>query len=538
MKWFVLLGLCFGVTCGGYSQNDIPMVGEAVAQTVDEVTVPETILRGHGFYSQGKVVDLTLEEAIQVAKKQNPNLRVARSGLEGSFYDLDLTESAYRTLVDLNAIAEENLTQRAGGTTRFDPELGVIRDVGRISENDEFVNVGTGVRKTFRNGVSVNLNPSFDYVRDTERAFDIPPGSPVGNRDDFRSRINADITFPLNSRPRLQIDTDIENAELDVVRSDYNLFILQEQVQQQVIDTYWNIKQTQEALDITRERWLQAKQIEFVLRVQYENEREALVNVQQAEVDTLNQEATFIQQEGALLSNIEQFNILLGTPVDTQLQLTNELAVEPLPMSSEEYIGLITSTNLEIKDLQLGIQQLENNLRVTRLGQQPELSLSSSFFRDDEGAQTATIGLIFNWPIIDGGATKARVRALQETLEQQRINLWNLERQLVQEAFEDLRELQLQDQRINILTLNVEQARATLDNALIQFREFGRITFRDMQDFQIDLATSRNSLVQARVLFNRARSSLLQKVHHYSPDQRVSPFLDGEEDNYLLDFLR
>lgn len=528
MKWIGVLGVFLFAAVSGNAQNESMMnaLPEAAALTVDQVTVPESYLRNEVFRPQGGYMELSLRDAIEVAMEQNPQLRIAHHGLERSFYDLDDTNSAYRNTIDLAASGESNLTQRGGGTFRFDENLGQVRVNTRVSENDELISVGPRYRRTFRNAVSVDINPSFDYARNTENPFDTPAGSNIGHRDDTFPRISTSINVPINSRPRLQIDTAIENAELDVIRSDYDLYIREQAIQEQVINTYWNIQQVKESLDITRERLLQAKQIEFILQVQYENEKEALVNVNQAAVDVLTNEANFIQQEGSYRSTVEQFNILLGTPIETNLQLSDELIVEPLPMSSDHYIELITSTNLEIKDLKIAIQQLENNLRITKLGQQPDVTFSTAFSKDDEGRQDISFGLFFTWAIFDGGSTKARTRALEESLAQQAINLAELERQLVQEAYDDLRELQLQDQRIEILNRNVDQSRITLENALIQFREFGRITFRNMQDFQIDLANSRNSLLQAKVFYNRARSGLLQKVHEYEPSERITPLLN------------
>lgn len=528
MKWTGVLGF-FLFTIVSASAQDTMMLNAKPAVstgTVDQVTVPESYLRNEKFRPQGGMMELSLRDAIDVAMQQNPQLRIAHHSLEGSFYDLDNTNSAYRNTIDMVASSEANLTQRGGGTFRLDENLGLIQVNNRVSENDELISVGPRYRRTFRNAVSVDINPSFDFQHNSERGFDSSPGNPDGRDSDGFPRISSSINVPLNSRPRLEIDTAIENAELNVIRSDYDLFIREQQIQEQVINTYWNIQQVKESLDITRERLLQSKQIEFILQVQYENEKEALVNVNQAAVDVLTNEANFIQQEGSFRSTIEQFNILLGTPIETNLQLTDELIVEPLPMSSDEYIAMITSTNLEIKDLKIAIQQLENNLRVTRLGQQPDLTFSTSFSRDDEGRQDISFGLFFTWAVFDGGSTKARTRALEESLAQQQINLSELERSLIQESYDDLRELQLQDQRIEILMRNVDQSRITLENALIMFREFGRITFRNMQDFQIDLANSRNSLLQAKVLYNRARSGLLQKVHEYEPSDRIAPLLE------------
>ena len=109
--------------------------------------------------------------------------------------------------------------------------------------------------------------------------------------------------------------------------------------------------------------------------------------------------------------------------------------------------------------------------------------------------------------------------------EQLKIDLWDQERRLVQETYGDLRDLQIQMQRIPILERNVEQAYVNLENDLFIFTETGRITFRDMQDSQIDLAQSRINLARAIASYNFAKASLLQKVHNYEPSDAFEPAL-------------
>jgi outer membrane protein TolC len=186
---------------------------------------------------------------------------------------------------------------------------------------------------------------------------------------------------------------------------------------------------------------------------------------------------------------------------------------------------MVTSSNLSLQNSRLAIEQTKNSLKVARLGQQPNLTFSTSYNRNDEGAEDIVGAFVFNWPFIDGGATKARVRVLEEQLNRQEIDLWNQERELVQETYQDLRELQLQQQRIDILRQNVDQAFVNLENDLFIFTETGRISFRDMQDSQIELAQSRLNLTNAIVSYNLAQNSLMQKIHDYNPSEVVEPIL-------------
>ena len=494
-------------------------------QNIDDITGTVSLLKVEKFRLPGSTMQFTLQEAIDVAMEQNPQVRIAEHSLQQDWANLDVAESDYRDKYAITARFDETLRERGGGQFRFDPNLGLVRDTFTNRDNNELISVGPTYRRTFTNGSNLTVSPQFQYERDTQGGFNQTTANPLGVNAEDRYSFDVQYDFPINSRPRKQIQSRIENAKLSTIQADYSLFMRKKQISENVINSYWNIKRLQETVNITNERLLQARKIEFTLQVQFENESAALVNVQQAQIDVMNNEASLIEQEGSLRSSIENFNLVLGIPVETNVVLTETLDVTPLPMSSEEYVQLVTSTNLQLKSLQLSIQQTLNSLGVTSLGQQPDLPLSTFFNRSSRGTQNIGAGVFFSFPFGDGGATKARVRALSENLEQLRINLWDLERQLVQESYQDLRDLQLQDQRLEILERNVKQSETTLENALIMFREFGRITFRDMQDFQIDLTRSRLDLVQAKVSYNFSKSNLLQKVHDYSPSENVDSLL-------------
>ncbi|MBZ0257209.1 TolC family protein [bacterium] len=490
--------------------------------SIEDLTGTVRLLKEGNYRPAGEKKTLSLEEAIEVAKENNPQMNISRSSLRSALWQRDLTEAAYRGLFDLGASFSEQLRTFSAGSVRFDENQGQVFETRSDTRNVEAASLRPQYRQQFKNGFSVNVQPNLDFEHDSDGSYDNKPG----NDEELTGGVNMNLSYPLLSRPHLSIQRDLENADINSLQSDLSLYLQGKSVRQSVINNYWRIKQLERELEIQNERLIQSLQIEFIFRTQYEFENASKVQVGEAQIDVLNNQANLISQEGSLRDSKEVFNITLGLPLETDLDLSDELKVEPLSMSGEECIHLVTENNVELKDLRLSIRQQENNLRVTKLGQQPDFNFSGQYFRNDESTETMGIGLTFNWAFGDGGATRARVRITEENLERLHIQLWNLERQLVQETYDDLRTLDLQRERIMILERNAKQAEINLDNALFTFKEFGRITFRDMQDSQIDLAQSRVSLVQAIVSYNISKSSLMQKIHNYTPSEEVAPLID------------
>jgi outer membrane protein TolC len=526
--WALIFCVVSGIPCIGEESihsADMQIVdSESAEATIEDITVSASLLGTESFRPSGLKVQLSLHDAIEIAMESNPQVRMSHHSLVQSLANLDLTESSYRDQYDLGGRLSENLRTRSSGF-RIDTNRGLVAENVSHTENNELFTLGPTYSRTFRNGSNVSISPQFQFEHDSEGAFDQGASNPKGNREEDRYSINMQYDMPLNSRPREEIRQRIENSKLSAIQSDYDLYLRERQITESVINNYWNIKRQSEQVEVQRERLLQSMRVEFIQKTKFRYENAAQVEVGEAEVDVLSNKANVISIEGSLRNAIENFNIVLGIPIETQLELTDELKVEPLPLPAEQYVTLVTSTNLELKSLRLSIQQTENNLQVAKLGQQPNLTLSTYFNRTDEGTQDVGGALVFSWPFGDGGATKARIRVQLESLERLRINLWDLERQLVQEVFGDLRNLQLETQRISIFERNVEQAYINLDNALFNFQQSGRISFRNLQDFQLELARSRSDLIQSIVTYNIAKSRLILKVHDYNSSPEIKPLM-------------
>ena len=173
---------------------------------------------------------------------------------------------------------------------------------------------------------------------------------------------------------------------------------------------------------------------------------------------------------------------------------------------------MVLAHSVELRNLRLTIEQSENALKLEGMGQNPDISLNSSYSHDDDGSSDTSVFLSFSWPVGDGGLTNARVRAARAALERNRILLWNTERRLIREVYQEIRDIELQTLQIKSFQTNRERASRNLEVAQLQY-ENGDITFRRLLDNQGDLQNAEQSLVRAKVLYNSSVSSLLNKIH-------------------------
>ncbi len=466
-------------------------------------------------------VSLSLSAAIDVALENNPDMRATREALEASEANFDLAHSPYRSLVDLGADASARymaIHEIAGGVilnpTRSAQEGRPVYDyVGRHGsrhEDHEEVGFNQTISKTFRNATRLDLTTTERLEQDSVRYYD----DDEDQDHDLQSSVQVSYTIPLNSRERVRIRTTLDNAELGYEQALNSLYQQREQVIYSVNTNYWNLKYSEQNLAIQKDYLAQAQRTYESFNVKLEYGFASEFEVKQSRVAMRRIESNLVGLRSRLRNDYESFNILLGMPLDYRTELTDELVVPEIERSKEEYVELALDTNLQLKNMRLSIEESENSLALTRLGQQPNISLGTSYMRDDGGDAVANVSFNFSWPFGDGGATAARVRAAESRLQDRRIRLADEERQLRQQVLDLLRQIQTAEEQLIINEENVNLSQEALDIANFRF-ENGQIEFRDLQDAQIDLADSRVTYTGTVRTLNIAIAALEALIHQY-----------------------
>ncbi len=466
-------------------------------------------------------VSLSLMAAIDVALENNPGLLEARQSLDAADANFDLAHSPYRSLVDLGADASARFTgihEIAGSVvlnpTRSAQEGSPVYDYighhGSRHEDHQDVGFNQTISKTFRNATRLQLTTTERLQQDSIRYYD----DDEDKGSDLQSAVQLSYVIPLNSRERLRIDTTLDNAGLSYEQALNSLYQQREQVMYSVNTNYWNLKYSEANLAIQEDYLSQAQRTYESFNVKLEYGFASEFQVKQSRVAMRRIESNLVGLRSNLRNDYESFNILLGLPLDYRVELTDEMKVPEITRSKEEYVNLALDTNLQLKNMRLAIEQAENNLRLTRLGQQPDIRLGTSYMRDDGGDSMANVSFNFSWPFGDGGATTARVRASESRLEEQRIRLKDEERRLRQQVLDLLRQIQTAREQLAINQENVNLSKEALDIANFRF-ENGQIEFRDLQDAQIDLANSRVAYEGTVRTLNIAVAALEALIHEY-----------------------
>ena len=398
---------------------------------------------------QSAGLNLSLNEAIEVALQGNPSMRQALENLAVAEGQHDLAQTPYRMTIDFDTEAYSRFVgvHEIGGqtvlnTTRSAQEGQPVYDrIGNLdfrSEDHEQIDLSQRITRTFRNAHTLQFETTENLLQDSLRYYD---DDPYKNHD-FQNAARVSYTIPFNSRERLSIRTDLQNADLSYTQAMNTLNSRREQVIYQVNTAYWNLKYSEADLAIQRDYLAQSRRTYESFQIQKEYGFVSDFDVKQSRVAMRQIEASLLSRETQIQNEYEDFNLLLGLPINFNIDLTDPLEAPKVERSDEEYIDLALSTNLNLKNLRLSLEQSENSLAVTKLGQQPNVDFVTSYQRDDGGDSVGNFLFQVSWPFGDGGATKARVRVSENRIDGQRIEIWDEERSLRLQKYIHLKRFQ------------------------------------------------------------------------------------------------
>lgn len=257
--------------------------------------------------------------------------------------------------------------------------------------------------------------------------------------------------------------------------------------------------------------------------------RGAQIDVFRARASLLGAQTGLIDAQQAYRLALDRFKLLLGVPVETELDVAEEI-----PELAELELDLRSAVNAALQnrlDLQTSRERVEDagrSVKVARNALLPDLSLTASYsigsddgnsfgdlaFHDDIG----TLGLNLELPL-DKKAERNAYRASLLTLEQTSRSLRLAEDSVILEVRDSLRSLKLQREQIRIEEQNIEVLRKSLRKAELDNRS-GAASNRDVVEALNRLTEALNSLNERVVAYELERLTLLRRVGVLFIDQQ------------------
>jgi outer membrane protein TolC len=434
---------------------------------------------------------LSLEEAVQIAIQQNPNVLNAEQEIERNL----------GLVIEVRAQAL--------------PQLGVTSSY--TQQDQRLVTAPTVAGTVLPNPVGIFPPAQAAVIQALEGNNSTSSSSRYGQEK------NWDVSFEVK---QLLYSGGQVGAALKAARTtrDAALYTLRDTVDATINSVrleFYQVLLDRALINVQEENLKQAKGDLKDQQDRFDAGTVPKYNVLRAEVEVANVLPQLIQAHNDYKIAQLQLAKLLGMNYagagagDDTIDALGDLTVLPNNLTLDAALTFAKASRASLKAQRENILTYVANIKVQLAGYLPTLSANagykfenSPFSRHfEEEVHGWFFGVTGSWNIFDGGATYGRVKQAKAQLEEQRIAYFDAVRQVeldVQDAYSSLQEAK---QLIQSQQKNVQTAEEALRLAQERFRA-GAGTQLDVLDARVALVQARTNELQARYNYNVALANL------------------------------
>ena len=405
---------------------------------------------------------MTLNDCVTYALEHSPEIRKL---------DIEHRNQMLQTLVERGAFA---LDVGAGADYAADD-----RDAG----------TSLSVSKQFSHGVALSSTLTTSEDRDSD-----------GDSASFSVKLSKKI---LGGGTRLETMLELDESLVNETIALNKLSRKRRQVVYQVRQAFYQLLQDIQSTSIQQRRLDRAKR-----NLAHAIEREKPLDIITAEIQVPENELALVQAQRAVKTGMDSLKVLMGMPVDTRIALVEDLdfqLMETVLAADSEYAE---NNHEDFLNNRLEIGKLERRKEVARAQLWPDLSLSATHQTQNagdnvnlEGDHEQIVALELSWELgratdrANYGKAKNAIRSKEidgfilKQSKQQRLS------ELGQRLEENATSIRLQEQRIKLVTRQVELYADRWENGEIDILEFIR-SQNDLENNKVELITLQSDYMQ------------------------------------------
>lgn len=299
-----------------------------------------------------------------------------------------------------------------------------------------------------------------------------------------------------------------------------------------IASQYFQLITQQQVLNNNEMNYATLEHLTMQTQATYEAGKANFLDVQLAAQGQLSAENSIVNAEDQYQTQLDQFKIALGMPIDTDLEVVPvELDLHVPTDESPRAIELATQYRLELQTARDQIEDARRQVSNAKNGLLPDMNLTGAYnlgtrtgdpLLDFENrSQTYSAGLTIDLPV-DRLAERNTYRASLIALQRSQRN-YEQQRDMISVAARDaLRGIASAQTSLEIQRLGIEMAQKRLDNA----RELLRAGIQSLGGSTRDAVEAQTSLLDAQNTYSQARSTLQISVLNYLKETgtlRVDP---------------
>lgn len=467
-------------------------------------------------YSQHK---MTLEEALEIAFENSPDIMRSRLNMEQnkellnaqlaalkSRFSLDITPFTYSnqdSYDELRSAWYSNESKKSFGQFSISQPIKVLDGtLSLINRLEYYDNIsGTGGVEIADKGFSNNL-----YLQYVQPLF-------VYNQ----TKMNLE---------RNQLN--LENATLA-----YSIEMLN--MEKYVSQAFYDIYQRQMSLQIAFEDFENQKVSKSIIESKVEGQLSAREELFQAELNYATSHSNLEDQKVALENSKDEFKRLLGISLNEEIEVIADIQYKEVAVDLNKAVENGLRQRLELQQKEINVTSAQFDLIQTSSQNKfrGNVSLSMGLMGNDPAfsgiydkpTKSPQANITFSIPLFDWGERKARIRAAELSIESTKIDLKDLENDIIINIRKVYRNLNNLIRQIGIADQNERNAELTYDINLERYRN-GDLTSIDLQRFQNQL--SEKKMNRANALINYKLELLNLKIQSLWDFENNRSFISQE----------
>jgi outer membrane protein TolC len=414
----------------------------------------------------GAVVQLTLPQAIDLALQQNRNLKLAQLTVLGSEQKKNIARSAYlpRLKNESTVIHITELQQLVIPAGSLETSSGPIPTTTAVIGQGDFTAYTSGT------GLSQPLLQLFKIHQENRAAA-----------------------------------TDIESAKDSLEHTKNDVALMVRQLYYRIL-----IAQQKEEAGKTAEDAAQIKLGENTNAVEQGSALEVVALESRAA--TLDAKQTILTQSLQIRDLTVELNNLLGLPLTTKLQLTEEPLVAPSSMSPrDECVRIAREHSPDVRAAQQALAKAKAGLEAAKDAYIPDLTAFARYSYQSGIPflvhNFGTFGVIFEYELFDGGLRKAEIDESRTTFSKAQVNLDKVEQDVavqVELAYDKV------EQMLTLVTVAEEVLKARTEGARLANSQFeqGAALASARADAAAKMSSAKASLLEANLGLSLAQADL------------------------------
>ncbi|MDZ7372846.1 MAG: TolC family protein [candidate division KSB1 bacterium] len=435
---------------------------------------------------------LTLEDALQIAMRNSPNIRRALYNLERSRYSLNAQMAALKsrfslsiTPIDYSKYRNFNTDFSAWFTTETKQVYGTFTISQPIPLTDGTLSLVN--RLSWRDAYSENpfaISRSRNYDDNLYVSFQQPI-----------------FTYNRTKLALRELELDLENAQL-------NYDIQRLALEKEVTQAFYNLYLQKMRVDIAQEE-LQNQEISYgIIQNKVQAGLAAEEELYQAELNLATSRSKVFNEQTTYENLLDNFKYLIGLPLEDSVAVTADIAHRVVPVDLQLAVAHGLRYRMELRQRQIDIQNsLFDLIQVSAQNEfRGNITLSYGVIGTDESVRdifevptkNQRVSLSLEIPLWDWGEKESRIRASEAVVKTRRLSMEETQTNIVigiRQAYRQLKNLEIQ---VEIAQQNVRNAQLTYDINLERYRN-GDLTSMDLSLYQNQLSQAKLNLVKSLI---------------------------------------